>query len=111
MIFCMAESMQRRPHIRTAVLRARGTVTIPQDVRERLDLTEGDHLVITVEDERIVLTPAAVIPADQAWFWTPEWQAKEAEVDAAAARGEPGTVFRNDAEFLAFLDENMKPER
>ena len=109
-MFCMAESTRRRPHVRTAVLRARGTITIPQDVRERLDLAEGDQLVVTVEDDRIVLTPAAVIPADQAWFWTPEWQAKEAEVDAAAARGEHGTVFRGEAEFLAFLDENMKPD-
>jgi AbrB family looped-hinge helix DNA binding protein len=111
MIFCMAIPVRHRPHIRTAVLRARGTVTIPQDVRERLDLAEGDQFVITVEEDRIVLTPTSVIPDDQAWFWTPEWQAKEAEADQAAARGERGTVFAGGEEFLAFLDENMKPDR
>jgi AbrB family looped-hinge helix DNA binding protein len=109
MIFCMAIPAHHRPHIRTAVLRARGTVTIPQDVRERLDLAEGDQFVITVEEDRIVLTPTSVIPDDQAWFWTPEWQAKEAEADQAAARGERGTVFGSGEDFLAFLDENMKP--
>lgn len=25
--------------------------------------------------------------ADQAWFWTPEWQAKEREADEARAAG------------------------
>jgi AbrB family looped-hinge helix DNA binding protein len=48
---------RRRPHIVTSTLRARGTITIPQDVRDALDLAEGDQLVVTVEDDRIVLTP------------------------------------------------------
>jgi AbrB family looped-hinge helix DNA binding protein len=112
MIFCMAAiPVRHRPHIRTAILRARGTVTIPQDLRERLDLAEGDQFVVTVEDDRIVLTPTSVIPDDQAWFWTPEWQAKEAEADQATARGERGAVFGSGEEFLAFLDENMKSGR
>jgi AbrB family looped-hinge helix DNA binding protein len=103
--------VHHRPHTRTAVLRARGTVTIPQDVRERLDLAEGDQFVITVEEGRIVLTPTPVNPDDQAWFWTPERQSKEAEADQAAARGERGTVFGSGEEFLSPLDENMKPGR
>jgi AbrB family looped-hinge helix DNA binding protein len=111
MIFCMAIPVHHRPHIRTSILRARGTVTIPQDVRDRLDLAEGDQFVVTVEDDRIVLTPTSVIPDDQAWFWSPEWQAKEAEVDQVAASGERGPVFGDGEEFLAFLDENMKPGR
>lgn len=57
------------------------------------------------------MTPASVIPDDQAWFWSPEWQAKEAEVDQAAASGERGSVFGDGEEFLAFLDENLKPGR
>jgi len=92
-------------------LRARGTVTIPQEVRDRLDLAEGDQFVVTVEDDRIILTPTSVIPDDQAWFWTPQWQAKEAEVDQATARGERGTVFGTGEEFLAFLDQNSNPSR
>jgi hypothetical protein len=41
----------------------------------------------TVEDGRLILIPASVIPDDQAWFWTPEWQAKEAEADQEIANG------------------------
>ena len=107
MILDMDIPVRRRPHIRTAVLRARGTVTLPQDVRERLDLAEGDQFVVTVEDDRVVLTPTSVIPDDQAWFWTPEWQAGEAQVDEALASGERGQVFDSGEEFLAFLDASM----
>jgi AbrB family looped-hinge helix DNA binding protein len=53
-----------------------GIVTIPEAIRQKLDLHEGDHVVATVKDGRLVLIPASVIPDDQAWFWTPEWQPK-----------------------------------
>ena len=41
---------------------------------------------------------------DQAWFWTPEWQEKEREADAAIAAHE-GTFFTSEEAFLASLDE------
>lgn len=41
--------------------------------------------------------------ADQAWFWTPDWQAGEREVDAAIAAGRT-TYFGSAEEFLAALD-------
>ncbi|GAB6171209.1 hypothetical protein JCM15765_06870 [Paradesulfitobacterium aromaticivorans] len=31
------------------------------------------------EDEKIVLEPKKIIPADQQWFWTEEWQKGERE--------------------------------
>ena len=34
------------------------------------------------------MIPASLIPKDQLWFWTPEWQKKEREVDEALARGD-----------------------
>lgn len=42
------------------------------------------------------------IDPDQAWFWTPEWQAKEREADADIAAGR-GVVFGSDEEFIAHL--------
>lgn len=86
-------------------MRKKGVVTIPQEIREQFDLHEGDHLVVTVEDGRIVLIPASIIPKDQAWFWTPEWQAKEREVDEAIARGGKGVVFENGGDMLKALSE------
>lgn len=48
------------------------------------------------------------IDPEQAWFWTREWQAKEREADEDIAAGR-GTVYEGDEEFLAALDERMKP--
>jgi len=87
----------------TATLRARGGFTIPQEVRDQLQLEEGDQVIVSVRDGSIVLTPASVIPRDQEWFWTPEWQAKEAEADSELARGE-GTLHTSEAAFLAALE-------
>jgi hypothetical protein len=44
------------------------------------------------------------IDPDQAWFWTPEWQAKEREADADKAAGNVER-FESDKAFLAALDE------
>jgi AbrB family looped-hinge helix DNA binding protein len=84
-------------------IRRKGLVTIPEAIRQELDLHEGDYLVATVEDGRLVLVPASVIPDDQAWFWTAEWQAKEAEADDEIAAG-GGTVM-SEEEFVAELAE------
>ncbi|MEV6967594.1 AbrB/MazE/SpoVT family DNA-binding domain-containing protein [Hamadaea sp. NPDC051192] len=86
----------------TATLRAKGGITLPQAVREKLHLEEGDQVIVTERDGSIVLTPAAIIPRDQEWFWTPEWQAKEAEADAELARGE-FERYDSDEEFLKAL--------
>jgi AbrB family looped-hinge helix DNA binding protein len=92
---------RRRSHLTTLAVRREAIVTIPEAIREELDLREGDHLVATVEDGFLVLIPASVIPDDQAWFRTPEWQAKEAEADQEIADG-GGPVMSED-EFLADL--------
>src|SRR5580658_8662625 len=98
---------RRRLHPTTVAMRRKGIVTIPDAIRQELDLHEGDHLVATVEDGRIILTPASVIPDDQAWFWTPEWQAKEAEADQEIAEG--GGAVMSAEEFVAELADRAGP--
>lgn len=48
------------------------------------------------------------IDPEQAGFWTREWQAKELEADDDLAAGRV-TRYESDEEFLAALDERMKP--
>jgi AbrB family looped-hinge helix DNA binding protein len=98
-----ATAHRRRPQLTTLAIRRKGIVTIPEAIREELDLHEGDHLVATIEDGRLVLIPASVIPDDQAWFWTAEWQAKEAEADREIAEG--GGTVTSAEEFVAELAE------
>ena len=44
-----------------------------------------------------------LLDPDQAWFWTPEWQAGEREADAQIAEGS-GVVFHSTDEFIAHLE-------
>ena len=63
-------------------------ITITKDIFEALDLKVGDFLDAHLEDGTIVLVPQKLIPKDQAWFWTEEWQKgeKEADEDIKAGR-------------------------
>ena len=95
---------RRAVHALSAALRRKGVVTIPLPIREELDLHEGDNLLVTIEDGKIVLIPAALIPRDQAWFWTPEWQAREREADADLAADRTRS-FEDEDDFLRAVRE------
>ena len=96
--------MRIRERVNKTVLRKKHILTIPRDLVDRMHLEEGDEFIVTEENGRIVLTPALSIPADQAWFWTPTWQARIAEAEADLVQGN-STVYRSDEEFLASLGE------
>jgi bifunctional DNA-binding transcriptional regulator/antitoxin component of YhaV-PrlF toxin-antitoxin module len=78
-----------KPALEGAVsLGAKHQVTIPRRISKSLGLKKGDHILMRLVDRRVEMIPVSLIPKDQLWFWTPEWQAKEREVDEALARGE-----------------------
>jgi hypothetical protein len=54
------------------------------------------------EGEHACVPPGAASLDDQAWFWTPEWQAKEREADEDIAAGR-FERFYSDEEFLAAM--------
>jgi len=82
---------------------------LPENIRRAARLEEGDLLDAELTDDGILLRPQRVIDADQAWFWTPEWQAKEREADEDLAAGRMET-FHSGEEFLDALRKLMKPE-
>ena len=49
------------------------------------------------------LRAALPVPANQAWFWTEQWQRREREVDEHVARSEV-TVHESTDDFLSHLD-------
>jgi bifunctional DNA-binding transcriptional regulator/antitoxin component of YhaV-PrlF toxin-antitoxin module len=67
---------------------AKHQVTIPHRISRALGLRKGDHMLMRLVGRRVEMIPASLIPKDQLWFWTPEWQKKEREVDEALARGD-----------------------
>lgn len=95
--------MQTRHRASKTILRKKNIMTIPRDIADRMHLSEGDEFIVTEEQGRIVLTPALSIPADQVWFWTPEWQARIAEAEADRIAGN-SSVYASEEEFLAALD-------
>jgi len=70
-------------------------VSIPKEIRERLHIEEGDYIEILERDGQIVMVPKKLIDADQAWFWTPEWQKGEREVDEDLRAGRTLGPFKS----------------
>ena len=79
-------------------------MTLPREVRQALNVEVGDRLEFQIgDDESVRVRGLKTIPADQAWFWTPEWQAMEREADAALAAGDYIRVH-SEEEMDAYLD-------
>jgi AbrB family looped-hinge helix DNA binding protein len=90
--------------VSSTVIRGKGQVTIPSDIRQAAHLEEGDPMEVEIVAEGILLRPRKVIDATQAWFWTPAWQVGEYEASAELARGD-GETFESGEAFLAGLDD------
>ena len=61
-------------------VRRKNQVTLPKVLAAQLHIQEGDLLEYSVEDGKIIITPKVLIPKEQAWFWSKEWQQGEREV-------------------------------
>ncbi|MGH9217558.1 MAG: AbrB/MazE/SpoVT family DNA-binding domain-containing protein [Acidimicrobiales bacterium] len=89
-------------------LRAKGQLTLPEEIRAAARLEEGDLLETEITEEGILLRPQKVIDATQAWFWTPQWQQGEREADADLAAGRAQT-FNSGEDFVEGLRARAKP--
>jgi AbrB family looped-hinge helix DNA binding protein len=92
-------------------LRAKGQLTIPEDIRKAARLEEGDLLEAELTDEGILLRPQKVIDATQAWFWTTEWQAGEREADADLAAGRVETFDSGEELIDGLRKKSRRPRR
>ena len=70
-------------------------VSIPKSVRDALGLEEGDLIEVEERSGEIVMVPKKLIDAAQAWFWSPEWQRGEREVDEDIRAGRVIGPFKN----------------
>ena len=77
---------------------------LPDDVIARVEQGMPMMLVMRQDGGRPVLHE---IDPEQWWFWTPEWQTGEREVDEEIAAGK-GTVYYSTEEFIASLKEDME---
>jgi antitoxin PrlF len=91
-------------------LRAKGQLTLPDEIRQAAHLEEGDLLDAEITEDGILLRPRKVIDSTQAWFWTPTWQAGEREADSDRQAGRSQTFSSGEA-FTEGLRSIAKPVR
>ena len=85
----------KEPEMALMKIRKNYQVTIPRDLRSRFNLSEGDYVEVETRNGTIVLKPVKVIQPDQEYFYTKQWQEKEAEVDEEVRRGDVVGPFDN----------------
>ena len=88
-------------------VRKKAQVTLPQSVRQALNIEEGDFLDAVVKDGEVVLRVKKLVDKEQAWFWTRRWQEgeREAEEDIRAGRSQR---FDSAREAITFLHKRVK---
>lgn len=73
---------------------------MPPEVRAALHVDDGDEIEFEVTDTgAVVMHGLKMISADQAWFWSDEWQRGERDASEQIAAG-AGTVFQTGEDFL-----------
>jgi AbrB family looped-hinge helix DNA binding protein len=87
-----------------SIVRGKGQITIPADVRAAARLEEGDPIEVELVPEGILLRPYKRVDATQTWFWAPRWQRGEREAAEDLAEGR-SRVFESSEEFLDSLED------
>ena len=62
-------------------------VVIPADVFRRFKLEPGEVMQVETSDKGIIFIPVKLIPKDELWYWSKEWQKKEQAADKAIEEG------------------------
>jgi AbrB family looped-hinge helix DNA binding protein len=84
-------------------VRSKGQMTLPDGIRRKAHLGEGDYVEVSMQGDAIVLRPRKVIEASQAWFWDARWQEGEREASRDIA-DERSRRFESDEDFLKSLE-------
>jgi antitoxin PrlF len=97
--------LEPEPRIRTrAKVRSRAQLTLPDEIRRALHISEGDEVEFAVhEDGTITVRGYVSIPTDQAWFFTPDWLAGEREADQEIEDGR-GSGHTSAEDMFSHLD-------
>lgn len=100
---CCQDGAGARVSARVKV-RPKAQLTLPEEIRRALHISEGDEVEFAVHDDGTITVRGFVsIPTDQAWFFTPQWLAREREADEDIAAGR-GTVNESAQDMFACLD-------
>jgi antitoxin PrlF len=106
-----AAKIEPQPRISARVkVRAKAQLTLPEEIRRALHISEGDEVEFAVHDDgTITLRGYVSIPTDQAWFFTPDWLAGEREADEDIAAGR-GAMHESAEDMFTHLDALGAPD-
>ena len=73
---------------------------------KKMNLKTGDKLEIEEHEGRLVITPVVVIPREQVWYYSKEWQKDESEAQRQIREGQVKIASSKDELFTGLgLDE------
>lgn len=83
----------------------RNLITLPSEIRKKLNISEGDVLDVRLDDNKIIIEPYKLVPSSQAYFWSNKVQKDmlEAKEDVNTGRVRE---FSNIDEFLEGLQDD-----
>lgn len=80
-----------------------GQVRIPKKIMERLNISSGDYLDFELKEGTVLMKAKKLIDAEQAWFWSREWQEAEIEVEEDIKKGRISEIFSSAEDGIAHL--------
>jgi AbrB family looped-hinge helix DNA binding protein len=48
----------------------RNLISLPREIREQLNINEGDVLDVRMDNNKIIIEPMKLVPSSQAYFWS-----------------------------------------
>jgi len=78
-------------------------ITIPNSLRKNLNIAVGDYLEVEKQDSELILKPVKMVPTDEAYSHTKEWQKGEKKADKDLKKGDVLGPFDNLADGLKAL--------
>jgi len=80
-----------------------GQIRLPKKILTSLQVEMGDYVEVDVSEGQILLKPRKLIDPSQGWYWTKEWQKKEAEAEADIKKGQLSPKFKTAKDGLKWL--------
>lgn len=87
----------------TVKISSAGQVRVPKEILDKLHAGKGDYLEFQVEQGVVVVRAKKLIDAEQAWFWSAEWQEAERAAEKDIKEGRTTKTFGNAQEGIAHL--------
>ena len=80
-----------------------GQIRLPKKILASLQVASGDYVEVDVSEGQILLKPRKLIDPSQGWYWTKEWQKREAEGEADIEKGRLSPKFKTAKDGLKWL--------